>query len=63
MAQVVGRWPLTAESRIRFKNRPCRIGSGERRTGTDITVNTSLCIFVSVEIFSVIYIYIYFTVI
>ena len=55
MAQVVGRRPLIAESRVRFKTRPCRIGGGERRTGTDVTVTTSLCISVSLEISTVIY--------
>jgi len=41
MAQVVGRRPLIEESRVRFKTRPCRIGGGERRTGTDVTVYKS----------------------
>ena len=52
---MVGRRPLIAESRVRFKNRPCTIGGGERRTGTDVSVTTSLCISVSLEMFTVIY--------
>ena len=59
MAQVVGRRPHIAESRVRFKPRPCRIGGGggggERRTGTDVTVTTSLCVSVSSKIFTVVY--------
>jgi hypothetical protein len=54
MALVVGRRPLIAEIRVPFKTRPCRIGGGEKRTGTDVSVNTSLCISVSLEIFTVI---------
>ena len=55
MAQVFGRRPLIAESLVRFKTRPCRIGGCERRTGTDVTVITALCISVSLKIFTVVY--------
>jgi len=55
MAQVVGRRPHIAESRVRIKTRPRRICGCERRTGTNVTVTTSLCTSVSLKIFTVIY--------
>jgi hypothetical protein len=42
MAQVVSRWPLTAEARIRDRVNPCGICGGQTGTGTGSSPSSSV---------------------
>jgi hypothetical protein len=42
MAQVVSRWPLTAETRVRARANPCAICGGQSGTGTDFSLSSSV---------------------
>jgi hypothetical protein len=42
MAQVVSRWPLTVEARVRARVSPCRICGGQSGTGAGVAPRSSV---------------------